>query len=209
MGLVAHFHNEDQIVFAVTGRRRFLIGGEIITLLPGNGLLIRAGVLHRSLAEQNEVECLNIFTPASEYGVAEMMYEAGRQWNKTGQLCCTKFAAIVCDHRRGFVQGSRIESDISIDLGSPEPVIRTAAREGMSRGGYYRRFIRHHGIPPHAYSIITRLNHAREMLRRGEEIASVAANVGFVDQSHLGRWFRTAFGITPGRYRSSFLRPKT
>nr|WP_247385558.1 MULTISPECIES: helix-turn-helix domain-containing protein [unclassified Bradyrhizobium] len=43
-----------------------------------------------------------------------------------------------------------------------------------------------------------RLNDARELLRRGESIAGVAAETGFADQSHLGRFFRRAFGITPG-----------
>lgn len=208
IGLAAHFHNEDQIVFAVSGRRRFLINGEIVTLLPGKGFLIRAGVLHRSLAEQKDVECLNVFTPASEYAVSAMMREAERQWNKVGQLCCTEFAAIVCDHRIGFMPSSQIGSEIQMEIASYEPVIHAAAREGISRGSFYKRFTKQYGIPPHMYSIIARLNHARVMLRAGESISSVAVNAGFVDQSHLGRWFRNTFGITPGRYRSSLLESK-
>jgi hypothetical protein len=32
-----------------------------------------------------------------------------------------------------------------------------------------------------------------------------ATQVGFADQSHLNRWFRRSFGITPGAYRKAGL----
>ncbi|MCK1711279.1 helix-turn-helix domain-containing protein [Bradyrhizobium sp. 143] len=57
---------------------------------------------------------------------------------------------------------------------------------------------RSHGMSPGAFRAMHRLNDARELLRRGESIAGVAAETGFADQSHLGRFFRRAFGITPG-----------
>jgi transcriptional regulator GlxA family with amidase domain len=74
----------------------------------------------------------------------------------------------------------------------------------MSREGFSRMFARRHGMPPHAFWLMARLNHARGLLRAGEDIAGVAAETGFADQSHLGRWFRRAFGVTPGRYRSGW-----
>ncbi|NUB21797.1 helix-turn-helix domain-containing protein, partial [Azospirillum formosense] len=73
---------------------------------------------------------------------------------------------------------------------------------GMSREGYTRRFRKTHGVPPHAFGLQERLNEARLLLRAGEPIAAVAADTGFTDQSHLGRCFRRAFGVTPGRYRA-------
>ncbi|WP_247876443.1 helix-turn-helix domain-containing protein [Azospirillum brasilense] len=72
----------------------------------------------------------------------------------------------------------------------------------MSREGYTRRFRKHHGVPPQAFALQERLNEARLLLRAGEPIAAVAADTGFTDQSHLGRCFRRAFGVTPGRYRA-------
>ena len=82
--------------------------------------------------------------------------------------------------------------------------IALAARAGMSREGFSRMFARRHGMPPHAFWLMARLNQARGLLRAGEAIAAVAAETGFADQSHLGRWFRRAFGVTPGRYRSGW-----
>jgi AraC family transcriptional regulator len=49
-----------------------------------------------------------------------------------------------------------------------------------------------------------RLEWAAEKLARTDEpIASVAADAGFVDQSHFTRAFKCRFGLTPARYRSA------
>jgi AraC-like DNA-binding protein len=94
-------------------------------------------------------------------------------------------------------------SAVMADATCTEPVSQVAARAGMSREGFSRMFARHHGMPPHAFWLMARLNHARELLRAGEGIARVAAEAGFTDQS------RRAFGVTPGRYRSGWLRSQT
>jgi AraC-like DNA-binding protein len=45
-----------------------------------------------------------------------------------------------------------------------------------------------------------RLDFARGRLDRGTPLADVALDAGFVDQAHFTRMFRSAFGLTPGRY---------
>jgi len=57
------------------------------------------------------------------------------------------------------------------------------------------------GLPPHAYLVQLRLAQARRLLATGRHCAQVAADLGFADQSHLGRWFVRAYGITPAAYR--------
>jgi AraC-like DNA-binding protein len=39
------------------------------------------------------------------------------------------------------------------------------------------------------------------MLRSQAPPAQAALASGFADQSHLGRWFRRAYGLTPAAYR--------
>ena len=39
------------------------------------------------------------------------------------------------------------------------------------------------------------------MLRSGTPPAQAAFASGFADQSHLGRWFRRAYGLSPSAYR--------
>jgi AraC-like DNA-binding protein len=65
-----------------------------------------------------------------------------------------------------------------------------------------RTFKRTVGLPLHGYLNQLRVEHARVLLRRGEPPAPAAA-LSFVDQSHLTRWFKAAFGVTPGQYASA------
>ncbi len=209
VGLPTHFHGEDQITFVFSGRRRFLVGGKVVALAAGQGALIPAGVAHRSLAEPSGVACLNAYVPAGGYAVAAMMGDVERLWRKAGHVHATELAAVVRQHRHWVGGSNTAYTAISTRADRCEPVSQAAARAGLSREGFSRRFARRHGLPPHAFWLMARLNHARELLRAGEGIADVAAATGFVDQSHLGSWFRRAFGVTPGRYRAGWPRSQT
>jgi len=48
------------------------------------------------------------------------------------------------------------------------------------------------------------LDHAKQVLARGEPPAQVAAACGFASQSHFGARFQEATGLTPGRYARVF-----
>jgi len=51
-----------------------------------------------------------------------------------------------------------------------------------------------------------RTRRAKGLLRNGMAASDVAHHLGFADQSHLNRHFRSAYGITPGLYQSAFKR---
>jgi AraC-like DNA-binding protein len=72
---------------------------------------------------------------------------------------------------------------------------------GIDRFRLTRLFLRAFGTSPHAYLVRLRLRAARRLLASGRTPAQVAAEVGFADQSHLGRWFRRAYRMTPAAYR--------
>ncbi|MNM80065.1 Transcriptional activator NphR [compost metagenome] len=76
-----------------------------------------------------------------------------------------------------------------------------AAVTGVDRFRLTRAFKAAYGIAPHAYLVQLRLATARRLLARGEQPAAVAMALGFADQSHLGRWFMRAYGLTPALYR--------
>ena len=208
VGLPTHFHNENQITFVLSGRRRFLVRSEVIILGPGQGTLIPPGVAHRSFAEPRGVVCLNVYGPPGDYDAATIMHEAGRLWGAKGRMSCADLATIVSEHWRGAGTCVPACSVAKTDSNWPEPVSRAAERAGMSREGFSRKFARDYGMPPHAFWLMARLNEARALLRTGEGIAEVAVKCGFSDQSHLGRWFRRAFGVTPGRFRLGWSRPE-
>ncbi|WP_460123430.1 AraC family ligand binding domain-containing protein [Pseudomonas sp. S2_C03] len=83
------------------------------------------------------------------------------------------------------------------DIGLDQLALAT----GVDRFRLTRAFKAAFGIAPHAYLVQLRLASARRMLARGEQPATVAMTLGFADQSHLGRWFVRAYGLTPALYR--------
>ncbi|MFJ4066329.1 AraC family ligand binding domain-containing protein [Pseudomonas sp. NPDC089996] len=72
---------------------------------------------------------------------------------------------------------------------------------GVDRFRLTRAFKAAFGLAPHAYLIQLRLSRARRLLALGQTPAAVAMALGFADQSHLGRWFRRAYRLTPADYR--------
>lgn len=72
---------------------------------------------------------------------------------------------------------------------------------GVDRFRLTRAFRAAFGLPPHAYLVQLRLARARRLLASGALPAEVASDLGFADQSHLGRWFMRAYGMTPAAYR--------
>jgi AraC-like DNA-binding protein len=82
--------------------------------------------------------------------------------------------------------------------------LSTLAREaGLSRFQILRAFKRRYGLPPQTYRLRVRVALAQKLLRSGERPAAVAAEFGFVDQSHLTRHFKRLVGITPAQYMRS------
>lgn len=72
---------------------------------------------------------------------------------------------------------------------------------GVDRFRLSRAFKAAFGLAPHAYLIQLRLAKARQLLANGDSPVQVASALGFADQSHLGRWFRRAYQLTPADYR--------
>jgi AraC-like DNA-binding protein len=71
---------------------------------------------------------------------------------------------------------------------------------GLDRYDLARQFRASYGTSPYRYSLMRRLDFARSELGRGAPLADVALAAGFVDQAHFTRMFRSALGLTPGRY---------
>lgn len=72
---------------------------------------------------------------------------------------------------------------------------------GIDRFRLSRQFSKAFGQTPHAYLVRLRLRSARALLAHGQEPAQVAAQVGFADQSHLGRWFQRAYRMSPAAFQ--------
>lgn len=80
-----------------------------------------------------------------------------------------------------------------------------AGLAGLSSTHFNRRFIEVIGMPPTRFLHSLRVEKARQLLARtGREIAVIAQETGYHDQSHFTRHFRELTGLTPRAYRMKF-----
>jgi AraC-like DNA-binding protein len=88
-------------------------------------------------------------------------------------------------------------------LDSRRAIVRSAELEavtGLSRYELARQFRGRYGTSPYRYSVLRRLDFARKQLRNRMSLAELAQLAGFADQAHFTRMFKSAYGMTPGRY---------
>lgn len=84
-------------------------------------------------------------------------------------------------------------------------VVRSAELEsitGLTRYELSRQFKIVFGTSPYRYLLMRRFDFARARIQRDRPLAEVACDAGFADQAHFTRAFRSAFGLTPGQYRT-------
>ena len=75
---------------------------------------------------------------------------------------------------------------------------------GLSSYYLIHAFRKEFGMTPHAYQLARRINKAKTLLRYGTDIASVAVDLGFTDQSHFHRNFKQIVAATPKQYKDCF-----
>lgn len=75
----------------------------------------------------------------------------------------------------------------------------------MNKYSLLRSFTRIRGITPYRYLQTVRINEAKKQLERGVKPLDAAIESGFVDQSHLSKFFMEFIGLTPGQYRDIFI----
>lgn len=73
---------------------------------------------------------------------------------------------------------------------------------GLTRYDLCRQFKVLLGTSPHRYLVMRRLEFARDRMHGARPLAEVAHEAGFADQAHFTRAFKSAFGLTPARYRA-------
>jgi AraC-like DNA-binding protein len=94
----------------------------------------------------------------------------------------------------------RVRECLRFDLHGAMDLERLARETRLSRFQVLRVFKHKYGLPPHAYQLRVRIGLAQRALRAGLPSADVAADHGFVDQSHFSRHFKQLVGVTPVAY---------
>jgi AraC-like DNA-binding protein len=95
----------------------------------------------------------------------------------------------------------RIRQALLDNLESPPSLDELAAIFGHRKETLIRVFRRAFHTTPYAYVNSARVERAKQRIKLGEEIAYVAADLGFSDQAQLHRAFVNYTASTPGQYR--------
>ncbi len=75
----------------------------------------------------------------------------------------------------------------------------------ISEFHFFKLFKQSFHISPHAYLLNQKICKAKELLSNSEDIAQVAYELAFTDQSHFSRVFKSYVATTPNEYKKSFL----
>jgi AraC-like DNA-binding protein len=56
------------------------------------------------------------------------------------------------------------------------------------------------GLSPHAFQTQIRIEHAKRLIAQNEPMTYIGLHVGFFDQSHFIKVFKSLVGVTPSQY---------
>ena len=107
-------------------------------------------------------------------------------------------------HRAGLSGASlrRVLDRLHGDLARSPSIRELAALARLSPDHFARAFRRSVGLPPHRYLLQLRVDAAKQRLLSSEQdLALLAIELGFTDQSHFQNVFRRFTGSTPLRFR--------
>ncbi|WP_323762406.1 AraC family transcriptional regulator [Maricaulis sp.] len=76
---------------------------------------------------------------------------------------------------------------------------------GLDRWQLSRDFRTLRGTSPARYLTQRRLDQVRQAIAGGDRLADAAQDAGFVDQAHMSRHFKAAYGITPGQFARTII----
>lgn len=93
------------------------------------------------------------------------------------------------------------------DLAEPIQLTDVAERVGLGYETFRKRFLAEVGLAPGRYRRRKRIDAARQLLRYPRLTnREIAHTLGFADEFHFSRQFRTEVGVTPRDYRRQGLR---
>jgi AraC-like DNA-binding protein len=225
---VPHWHADWSFGAIVDGECRCSVGGRPFLACSGDLIAIAPGTVHTGAltahARSEGVLVVMLYVPANWLARAGLISPAcsgrvhapavvrqacGLSTPEDVQAWLHQALPVLCEalRREPGAAPEAVPTDAvrtllervqSAILDGEQTVSGLAERCAVSRERIHRVFKRWIGMSPADYLRTVRLHRAREMLMDNEPLACVAVACGFADQAHFTRWFRRAFGYTPG-----------
>ena len=171
----------------------------------GVGALLRPAAV--AALTETPITLLDRVVPFAAPGLAEAVARA----MASGDGHRARAVVVLCDWLRdhvGELTAPARHANAMAELLMSDPSVRTpeqaAARLAVSVRTLQRMAHRYVGLSPAAMIRRRRLQEAAERIRSdpGADLATVAAELGYADQSHLANDFRAVLGFTPSAYRA-------
>ncbi|HEX6661733.1 MAG TPA: AraC family transcriptional regulator [Sphingomicrobium sp.] len=219
-----HRHTNDYLCIVLSGGFAEQEGARFHERLSGCYFTHHAGATHHDRFGPRGAMCLNLHFPAGDSGVAidgicpartkvtaeKLAFELAASLRE--ELVMASLAAeIMGDLNPGPTLQDRGKwIDRLIEAISDEPGRRWTLRELAEIADRHpvriaQAFRANTGISLGAFQRLRRLTGLSLALRHGKgSLATLAADFGYCDQSHMTSEFRAAFGTSPGRYRRDF-----
>ena len=108
--------------------------------------------------------------------------------------------------RRAFGVGNEIARAIehlASNLHEPVTIEDMAARVGMSRAVFHRRFKEATTLSPIQFAKAMRLNEAAMRIASGTRVSEAAVDVGYASPSQFSREFKRMYGRSPKKWRGT------
>ena len=101
-----------------------------------------------------------------------------------------------------FLPMQNLLTELDRTYAEPFSLQALAARYHVSAGCLSSHFRRQVGMSPMQYVTLSRLNHARTLLRSTDlSVMEIAMQCGYADMSNFIRRFRRQYGMTPLQFR--------
>ncbi|MFL6761383.1 MAG: helix-turn-helix domain-containing protein [Sphingomicrobium sp.] len=220
-----HKHANDYLCIVLTGGFTEQEGHRSHERRAGCVFTHHAGETHHDLFGPRGAMCVNLHFPAGESGPS-----IERMCSPFAKVTAGKLAFELAAGSREELVMASLAAEIMGDLDPAGPPLRDRGKwidriveaisdepgrrwslcelagiAGRHRVHVAQSFRSKTGVSLGAFQRLRRLTCLSLALRRGNSsLAMLAAEFGYYDQSHMTSEFRTAFGISPGRYRREF-----
>ena len=196
-------HTQEHIMlWQVRGRTELVIDGAKVQLIDGQAVWIPAGAPHSLTVAANSV-LLPLEFPIS--AIATMLdevtvFSVDRALGTPLLAFLQSQASIICAEVNLARQILALIEQHPMVCGDDRTVKLFAELLHVSGRTIERAFLAETGLTLWQWRLKNRMESAAELFKTSDNIAAVAARVGYMNVSAFGRVFKSHFSMTPGEY---------